>query len=184
MLDTTELIRRCKRKDRLAQKQLYQSYLPYLNSVCRRYLINPSDINDVLQESFINIFRNIDKYDAKKALFKTWAVKISINCTLKFNEKMNKVPVIELVTEQHVQTIDPYVLSKLNDEDLLIFLKTMPQKYSEIFNLNVIDGFSHKEISKILDIEESLSRKRLSRARAWLSSKTSKQFLKKMGLGH
>ena len=172
MLITNELIRKCKSKERVAQKQLYNLLLPYLNVVCRRYLNNSTEIKDTLQETFINIFTHIEKYDASRSQFKTWAVRICINCCLKCNQSMGKLIIGEFILEKHNQSISPEVLTKLSDEHLLRFLKTMPEKYFEVFNLHIIDGFSHKEIASLLTIGEGLSRKRLSRAREWLASKS------------
>ncbi len=181
MIISKELILKVKENDRVAQQQLYRILLPYLNTVCRRYLINPSDINDTLQETFIKIFSKLNQFDATRGQFKTWAVKIAVNCALKYNEKMYRLPVKELNDEIPIQIADSGVLKKLSDDDLLAFFKTMPQHYFEVFNLHVIDDFSHKEIGNILGIAESLSRKRLSRARHWLASKVDNTTLKNLG---
>ena len=175
---TYELIQGCKTSNRAAQKQLYSLLLPYLNIVCKRYLNNNEERQDILQEAFINIFSNIDKYDSSRSQFKTWAVKIVINCCLKHNQKSAKIITKEFVIEKHTQAIDPEILAWFSDEDLLAFLKTMPQKYFEIFNLHIIDGFSHKEIGELLGIDDALSRKRLSRAREWLSASKQQTKLK------
>jgi len=176
-----ELILKVKEKDRVAQQQLYRILLPYLNTICRRYLINPSDINDTLQETFIKIFSKLDQFDPSRGQFKTWVVKITVNSALKYNEKMYRLEVKELTDEYTLQITDPEVLKKLSDDDLLKFFKTMPKNYFEVFNLHVIDDFSHKEIGEILGIAESLSRKRLSRARHWLASKIDNTTLKNLG---
>ncbi len=172
MIIPNALIEGCQKKDRSAQKRLYTLLLPYLNAVCGRYLNYTEERQDTLQEAFIKIFTNINQFDPSRSQFKTWAVKITINCCLKCNVKAAKNDTQEFLPEQNSQTVTPKVLEKLSDEDLQNFLKTMPQKYYEVFNLHIIDGFSHKEIAALLNIEEALSRKRLSRARAWLSSKS------------
>ncbi len=182
MVIDDQLIEGCKHKNRVAQKQLYGILLPFLNAVCRRYANNSFDVNDILQETFINIFSNLEKYDSNRAQFKTWSVKIAINCTLKHNKKMYQLPVKQLEVDLHSKTIEPDILDKLSDEDLLAFLKTMPKKYFDVFNLSAIDGFSHKEIGAILNIEENLSRKRLSRARTWLISKIGNRKIENIGL--
>ncbi|MEM7104748.1 MAG: RNA polymerase sigma factor [Bacteroidota bacterium] len=164
-----ELIQRCIGNDREAQKDLYNLLLPYLAAVCKRYLINLSDINDVLQDTFIQIFKNIHSFDASKGNFKTWSTRIAINCSIKVNHKVKRVPITEFINDYHDKTIEPEILHDLSAEDILIFLKEMPIEYFEVFNLNLIDGFSHKEISLKLKISESLSRKRLSRARKWIA---------------
>ena len=182
MVINTELIKACQRKENSAQKQLYSILLPYLNVVCKRYINNPSDLQDVLQEAFIRIFSSIEIFEPSKGQFKTWTVRITINCALKHNAKMKRIQTDELSPEQHVQLINPAIIKKLTDEDFIAFVKKMPQKYYEVFNLHIIDGFSHKEIGQLLNRDESLSRKRLSRARAWLSSKIGTKTLVALGL--
>lgn len=181
-MTTDELIQACQLRERAAQKELYEILLPYLNVVCRRYLNNATDLQDVLQDTFIKIFSKIDQYDSERSQFKTWAVKIAINCCLKSNVKTAKLITTQFVAEQHGVLVRPEILSKLSDQDLLAFFKTMPPKYFVVFNLNVIDGFSHKEIAALIGIDESLSRKRLSRARAWLQSKKGEAIMRDLGL--
>ena len=88
----------------------------------------------------------------------------------------------EFKQEEHSQVISPEVLGQLSDADLLAFLKTMPPNYFEVFNLYIIDGFNHKEIAGMLSIDESLSRKRLSRAREWLYSKNGTAIIKNLSM--
>ena len=166
-----ELISLCLSKNREAQRKLYDLLLPYLNVMCNRYLVNDTDVKDVLQETFINIFKNLNQFDVQKASFKTWTTKIAINNCLKCNAKNSKLSIEELVIDIHESTVDPTIIENISNEELLTWLKKMPQPYFEVFNLHVIDGFSHKEIAKLLDIESSLSRKRLSRAREWLKKR-------------
>ncbi len=172
MIIDSKIIDLCKASDRAAQKQLYHLLLPYLNAVCKRYLRNTSYSNDVLQETFINLFMNLDQYDSGKGKFKTWAVRIAVNCCLKNNSRNKNNSIQELIPHKHEPKINPRILDKYSNEDLMFFLKKMPEQYFQIFNLHIIDGFSHKEISETLDIDESLSRKRLSRGRAWIEKHT------------
>lgn len=166
-----KIIALCKSKDRTAQKQLYRQLLPYLNVICKRYLNDSTYLNDVLQETFILLFTKIEQYDSSKGIFKTWAVRIAINCSLKHNKKNAKSILQELILSKHEQKIDPAVYTKYSDEEVMIFLKQMPEQYFQVFNLYEIDGFSHKEIADLLKIGESLSRKRLSRAKTWLEKR-------------
>lgn len=166
-----DLILRCRKKERAAQKELYEILLPYLGAVCRRYLRNPSDVGDAVQEAFISLFRGIDKYDDSKAGMKTWSVRIAINSSLKLNQRMYKMETLELIPESCIEGQAPCIVAQLSNEELVQTLKRMPRDYFEVFNLNVIDGYSHKEVAEILVIDESLSRKRLSRARKWISER-------------
>lgn len=163
-----DLIQSCKSQHRMAQKQLYLLLLPYLRAVANRYLRDTSFVKDVLQESFVKIFKHIERYDPNKAPFNKWAAKIVVNDCLNYNKRVIGIPNEEFDTTQHEIVCLPQVMKDLSDEHLLFILKQMPDGYFEVFNLFVIDGYKHNEIAQILDIKEALSRKRLSRARDWL----------------
>lgn len=165
-----EIIKRCKQKDRLSQKELYLQLLPYLRAVCQRYLFQRIDLKDVLQESFVLIFKNIEKYDEAKGPFHSWASRIVINATLNYNKRNSITNEDEFQLEYHDKGAEPEAYKNMSDEDLLELLKNMPRNYFEVFNLSVIDGFEHDEIAKLLRINPALSRKRLSRARYWLKN--------------
>ena len=161
-----QLIHACLRNERAAQRKLYQQLLPYLNVVCQRYLHDREQVQDVLQETFIRIFKNLRQYDVQKASLKTWVTKIAINCCLKQNAAQRTTD--ELIVALHDQECTPAVLRQLSDEELIAWLRQMPRPYYEVFNLHAIEGFSHAEIAELLQIKEPLCRQRLSRAKAWL----------------
>lgn len=139
--------------------------------MCKRYLVNEADVKDVLQETFIHIFKSIDRFDVQKASFKTWTTKLAINNCLKYNAKNNRNSTEELIIDLHDSNVTPAVFTDISNEEMLAWLKKMPRSYFEVFNMFVIDGFSHEEIAQLLNIESSLSRKRLSRAREWLKKR-------------
>ncbi len=163
-----QLIDECKSNNRLSQKALYLQLLPYLRAVCVRYLYHTHLVKDVLQEVFLLVFKNLDQFDPDKGPFHKWAVRITINATLNYNRRMSVKNQEPFEIEQHDIPQIPVVLQNLSIEASLHLLKKMPPDYFEVFNLFVIDGYDHKEISEILNINVELSRKRLSRARAWL----------------
>ncbi len=163
-----DLIQSCIAQDRKAQKQLYELLLPYLRAIANRYLRDTSYIKDVLQESFVKIFRSLDKYNFDKAPLKQWAAKITINSAFNYNKRVIGVPKEEFVVASHETPILPANVQNWTDDDLLLTLKKMPEGYFEVFNLFVVDGYAHEEIAVMLGISEALSRKRLSRAKAWL----------------
>lgn len=169
MIISEECIKGCLRGDSSSQKHLYELFLPYLNALCGRYLNNTSIRQDVLQESFIIIFNKIEQFDPEKGAFKSWASRIVINNCLKQNKSEMRVTYFDL--DKQEKFLDPSIVSQLSNKELIQFLKTMPHKYSEVFMLFVIDDFSHEEVAEMLGIKISLSRKRLSRARAWLQTK-------------
>ena len=162
------LIKSCIGQDRIAQKQLYELLLPYLRAVANRYLRDTSYIKDVLQTSFVKVFQNLEKYDPDKAPLNKWAAKIVVNSCFNYNDRVIGIPKEEFNVDQHELVDKPEIIQDLSDEYLLFILKQMPKGYFEVFNLFVIDGYKHDEIAKMLKITEVLSRKRLSRAKAWL----------------
>ncbi|WP_367390751.1 RNA polymerase sigma factor [Lewinella sp. LCG006] len=163
-----QLIERCIANERAAQRQLYGILMPYLNLICLRYLNNSEELQDTLQEVFILIFKNIRQFDQQRASFKTWATQIAINYCLKNNRTYQLKGTHELIVPLHETPIDPTIINTLSERDLLRWLKKMPESYFQVFNLYVVDGFSHREIAEILQIDESLSRQRLTRSRTWL----------------
>lgn len=164
-----QLIQACKLQDREAQKRLYLSLLPYLRAVVGRYLRDNSYNKDVLQESFVKIFRNIEKYDPSKSPLKNWAARIVINTCFNYNDRVIGLPAEEFVAEEHERGEEATTnFEEISDVQMLRVLKCMPKGYFEVFNLFVIDEYSHKEIAKMLNISEAVSRQTLSRAKKWL----------------
>lgn len=163
-----KLLEGCKSGDRIAQKQLYLKLLPYLRAVANRYLRDSSFIKDALQESFIKIFGKLEYYDPERAPLNKWAAKIVVNVCFNFNKRIIGDEKEEIEDFSNEIICLPQIYSQLSNEYLLLILKKMPQSYYEVFNLNVIDGYSHEEIGVMLQISVALSRKRLSRAREWI----------------
>lgn len=162
-----DLIRQCVRKDRRAQKELYTLLMPYLNTVVSRYLFEQSHRQDTLQEAFIAIFKGIEGFDASKASFKTWAVRITIHCSIKQNAR-NKAAMVIPLTDAMEGYLPCDQIDKWSDEAIIAFLKRMPFELYSVFNLYCIEGFDHNEIGDMLNIRPELSRQRLTRARQWL----------------
>ena len=162
-------IKGCLEGNRIAQRELYNCLLPYLNAICNRYLKNTALRHDVLQESFITIFKKIDQFNPALGAFHSWSSRIVINNCLKNNQAIKKFSAYR--TAPLERTIDPEALSNLGIEDIERFLKTMPDKYYEVFMLYVVDGFDHRQIAEMLGITAELSRKRLARARIWMQER-------------
>lgn len=162
------LIKACVSQNRKAQKQLYVQLLPYLRAIACRYLRDTSYEKDVLQESFVKVFKNIGQYNFDKAPLKYWAAKITINHCINYNKRIIGLPKDEFVASDHEIPRPIGDTKDWTDETLLAILKKMPEGYFEVFNLFVIDEYSHEDIAGMLDISAALSRKRLSRAKVWL----------------
>ncbi len=166
-----ECILGCLKGEHNAQRELYDLLIPYLNAICGRYLKDTSHRQDILQEAFILIFNKIEQFDDQKGEFHSWTSRILINLSIKHNRSSKARFYSQIETEKNSPIVSPEVLDQLSNEELVRFLRTMPPKYYEVFNLFIIDGFTHEEIAEMLQIKVSLSRKRLARARVWLQEK-------------
>ncbi|MEM9544340.1 MAG: sigma-70 family RNA polymerase sigma factor [Bacteroidota bacterium] len=169
---SNDIIQKCKNRNPQAQRKVYDMLLPYLNSICRRYLPYSSNRNDVLQETFIKIFTKIDQFDSKRGEFKSWSGKIAINACIQHSQKTITRKEIELSDTEYQIPIGPNIIARLTNAEVLKVLSRMPLEYFQVFNLFVVDGFSHDEIAELLNIKSTLSRKRLARAREWISNRT------------
>ncbi|MFA6335446.1 MAG: sigma-70 family RNA polymerase sigma factor [Bacteroidales bacterium] len=161
-----ELIAGCKRRDQKAQRELYAAYAPGMMSVCRRYVNDPVTAQDILQDGFVKVFTKIDTYSGKGA-FAGWIRRIFVTTSLEYLRRNGflklRVPIDESgPVEDEISTT---VLSHLTAEDLLACIAKLPTGYRTVFNLYVIEGYSHNEIAKMLNIKESSSQSQLTRAR-------------------
>ncbi len=163
-----KLIKDCKKLNRKAQREMVNHLSPFLFPVCRRYSNSTEDAKDLLQESLILIFNNMDRFSSdNKIVFKSWCKRITINAALsKIRKKNIKTEALSSVST--MPTTPPVIHSELNVNDILKLLESLPSNQQIVFNLSVLDGFSHQEIAKILNIEKSSSRTFLSRARQTL----------------
>lgn len=159
----------CIAGDPVAERAVYDSLLPYLERIARRYLRNPNYCQDVLQDAFLQLFRYLPSFQLEKGKLVSWATKITINVALKYNRKADPLK-IRALSEEIVEryAAPPEKLEQLSDEGLLLLLRKMPNAYYTVFNLAVIEEYSHREIGQMLNITEVSSRKKLSRAKAWL----------------
>ncbi len=163
-----QLIKDCKRQDLKAQEQLYRLYGSKLFSICLKYSNNYSSAEDTLQDAFITIFSKIDQYKGEGS-FEGWIKRITINTAL---QKFRKQKVFEIIGEEQLEEIEIEI-----DEDtvsleyLLEIIQQLPDRYRLVFNLYVLDGYSHKEIAEMLTISAGTSKSNLARARNILKQK-------------
>ncbi len=164
------LIENCLSGDRDCQKQLFDRYAGKMLSVCHRYARHHSEAEDLLQEGFIKVFTNLDKFKFEGS-FEGWVRRIMINTSLKYvSRKSFKNETIGLENTKE-ESMNPVAVSKLSADELLKLVEALPQGYKVIFNLYAIEGFSHKEIAEKLCIQESTSRSQLVKARRLLQEK-------------
>jgi len=164
-LTLEKLIKRCKQNDIKAQEELYRLYAGKMFGLCLKYSDSYAQAEDNLQDGFLTIFNKIGQYKHQGS-FEGWMKRIMINTTL---QKYRKEKLYSISNEDQIEeTTVEYEESSLPLDVLLNIIQQLPQRYREVFNLYVLDGYSHKEIAEILQISEGTSKSNLSRARSLL----------------
>ena len=151
-----------------AQRELYNRYSPKMLAVCYRFAHNREDAEDMLQEGFIKVFSQIHTFENRGA-FEGWIRRIIVHTCiniLKKNKKFNESVDIGYATG--VQVREESVPSIVQAKQVVECIRMLPIGYRTVLNLYAIEGYSHKEISEVLDIEESTSRSQYTRAKAML----------------
>jgi RNA polymerase sigma-70 factor (ECF subfamily) len=162
-----DFIQACIAKERWAQKQLYEENYTLLLGVCHRYSSNHDDAMDILHEGFIKILSNIHKYQPGTSLV-AWMRRIMINTAIDYYRMQSRRRTDDLETAFEVQTNEPDAVSKLTVQEIIRCIQQLSPAYRSVFNLYVVEGFSHREIADMLDITESTSRSNLVKARSKL----------------
>ncbi len=163
-----QLIRNCKKNDTKAQSQLYKLFSGKLFSICLKYSRSHAEAEDNLQDSFITIFKKIEQY-SNKGSFEGWLKRITINTAL---QRYREKGVFNIINEGNIKDVSV----EIEDDDisidyLLKIIQELPDRYRLVFNLYVLDGYSHKEVSKMLNISTGTSKSNLARARLNLKEK-------------
>lgn len=167
-MSLNKLIENCKKSDIKAQSEIYQLFAGKLFGVCLKYSRNKHEAEDNLQDGFITIFNKIEQYKFKGS-FEGWMKRIMINTAL---QKYREKNVLNLVTEEIPEQIDTDVDTEDIPLDFLLnIIQQLPNRYRLVFNLYVLDGYSHKEIANMLEISEGTSKSNLSRARMILKDR-------------
>lgn len=168
-----ELIEKCKKNDIKAQGELYNLFSGKLFSICLKYSPNADEAQDNLQDAFITIFKSIEQYSFKGS-FEGWIKRITVNTVL---QKYRKERFFEIIQENQIEQEEEVELEEdsISLQYLLQIIQELPDRYRLVFNLYVMDGFSHQEIAKMLNITEGTSKSNLARARMILKGKIEAQ---------
>ena len=169
-MEIDKLIKLCIKQDRKSQKEFYLLTCDRLMNISRRYTSSIDDAKDVLQNAYLQIFKCMSQFDFRKGTLDNWLARIVVNEALQQFRKKEKSKKITENSFSNDRIDPPNVLEKLAYEDLLKIVDLLPDGYKMVFNLHVIEGYSHKEIAGMLDISESTSRSQLTRARQFLQS--------------
>ena len=171
MQDDYTLVDGCRRQDRITQRLLYERFAGKLFVVCKRYVKDPDEAEDVLQDSFVKIYRHIDSFRFECPL-EAWLKRIVINTALKFLRTQK--PWENTADVQELAPMLPQAdesLPALNYQYLLQLIQELPPGCRTVFNLYAIEGYNHPEIAQMLDIAEGTSKSQYARARNLLQQK-------------
>ena len=171
MSSEKELIKRCLQNNSEAQEKLYKLYAPKMFGVCLRYAKNHMEAEDVLQEGFIKVFLHLKDYRNEGSL-EGWIRRTIVNTAINFYRKSIKSSKdLDIDGLEIANSDEETVLDQLSTRELLDAIRELPDGYRIVFNLNVLEGYTHKEIGQMLSLSENTSKSQLSRARQVLQKK-------------
>ncbi|MCG8411678.1 MAG: RNA polymerase sigma factor [Bacteroidales bacterium] len=165
------IIEACLKADPVAQKKLYDLFADKMFGVCLRYVSDVDEAKDILQDGFVKVFCNLKKFN-NKGSFEGWIRRIIVNTALERFRNKNYLFAVSMENSYEKGNNEyDHILSELSANDLLKMVQELSPQYRTVFNLYAIEGYSHKEISKKLNIKEGTSKSNLSRAREILKEK-------------
>lgn len=169
-----QLLERARNGDRVAVREIYDRFSGYLAATCARFLPDPRDQKDVLQESFVKIFTSLDSFDFRgEGSLKAWMRRILVNESLKtLRKRRRSVPIVfedEVRDVPDDEEIEPPDIAEVPAEVIHKMIQGLPEGYRTVFNLYALEDKSHKEIAGLLGITESTSASQLYRARMILA---------------
>ena len=164
-----KLIQACLRGKSSAQRQLYELHRTSMFMLCLRYMPTREDAEDVLQEGFIKVFRDLKQFDRKRGQLKYWMKRVFINTALEhLRSKKRFFPTEEINPNSDLHAVNDEVFSRMSVKELIQLIKRLPTGYRVVFNMYVIEGYSHKEIAEKLNVSVSTSKSQLFKAKAML----------------
>ena len=170
-----DLIKACVQKERWAQKKLYEDNYSQMMGVCLRYANNEDDALDILHEGFIKVFKNIAKYQVGTSL-NAWIRRIMVNTAIDFYRKNIRRRTEDIELAYDIGSEEADAVSQCSEKEILEAVQQLSTAYRTVFNLYVVEGYSHKEIADILGITESTSRSNLVKARGKLKTLLTARF--------
>jgi RNA polymerase sigma factor (sigma-70 family) len=166
-ISDSDLIKGCLENDRRMQQELYNRFAPKMYGVCLRYAGNADDAQDILQDGFVKIFRKLDSFRSEGS-FEGWIRRIFVNTAIEHFRRKNYLQPVTEKEENQIESKTISALDGLSEKDILKLVQQLSPGYRTVFNLYVVEGFSHKEIASMLEITEGTSKSQLSRAKVIL----------------
>jgi RNA polymerase sigma factor (sigma-70 family) len=159
------LLQGCLQKDAIAQQELYQRYSPKMLTVCYRYAKSREDAEDMLQEGFIKVFTQINQFEHRGSL-EGWILRIVVHTCINHLKKNKKFKEhVDLLHAENIVSNEEYLPGILQAKQVIECIRQLPIGYRTVLNLYAIEGYSHREIGNMLEIEESTSRSQYTRAK-------------------
>ncbi|GGD48298.1 DNA-directed RNA polymerase sigma-70 factor [Emticicia aquatilis] len=169
------ILKACLERNQNAQSLLYKQFFGYSKSVCLRYSSNQEEAKEILNEGFLKVFNNLDKY-LPELSFKAWLRTIMVNTAINYyrdNKKYNQEISFDGVEEP---IYDEDIINKISADEILVLVQKLPPSYRTVFVMHVVDGYNHREIGEILEINEGTSRSNFMKARVKLQNLVQKEF--------
>ena len=163
-ISDNDLIEGCIRGDRRLQRELYNRFAPKMYGVCLRYAANAEEAEDILQEGFIKVFKKITSFRGEGS-FEGWIRRIFVNTAIEYYRKKTY---LQPITEHEENTVEGKYLSVLDnlaEKDIIKLVQQLSPGYRTVFNMYVVEGYTHKQIADQLGISEGTSKSQLSRAK-------------------
>jgi RNA polymerase sigma factor (sigma-70 family) len=173
IINDADLINGCINNDRRMQEELYARFAPKMYAVCLRYAGNSEEAEDILQEGFIKIFKKLASFRSEGS-FEGWIRRIFVNTSI---EHFRRKTYMQPISEQEENTMEGKslsVLDSLAEKDLIQLIQQLSPGYRTVFNMYVVEGYTHKEIGELLGISEGTSKSQLSRAKVILQEMVKK----------
>lgn len=170
-ISESDLIKGCIEGNRQVQEELYNRFAPKMYAVCLRYANNTDDAKDLLQEGFIKVYKNLHRFRAEGS-FEGWIRRVFVNSSIEhFRRKSLQLSSVSDREENTIENTDISALDTMAEKDIIRLIQELSPGYRTVFNLYVVEGYSHKEIGEKLDISEGTSKSQLARAKAILQKK-------------
>ena len=165
--DEKSFIDACIQKEKWAQQKIYEDHYSVMFPLCCRYADGEDQALDIMHDGFIKVFKNIHRYQPGTSL-SSWIKRIMVNTAIDCYRKNKRRRTEDIDDAINISALDPDVLSEISAREILEALQSLSPAYRSVFNLYVIEGYSHREVSEQLGISESTSRSNLVKARSKL----------------
>lgn len=165
-----ECINAARKGKTTAQRTLYKQFYNYGMSIAIRYAENHEEAEEILNDTYMKVFKNLDKYSPNLS-FKAWFRRILINTAIDYHRKYKKYRYTMGITHAQGVMTDTDTLANISAQEILLLVQELSPSYRTVFNLYVVEGYKHKEVGEMLGITEATSRATLATARLKLQKK-------------